>query len=137
MSRRWLFGLLLAVPIALYLLPGFAQTGNKGGYARFIHCQHSVSGLKGECTAKPQSPVQYKSKALVCEDCHGSEKITDKTWRPGHRPCVECHKRDFLKADASICYNCHETNDPAQKPPKFKALPAAGSEPDKPGGKSK
>lgn len=133
MRRRWFLALLLAVPVVLFLIPGFAQEGGPKGGARFIHCQHSVAGLTGECSAPPQNPVVYPKtgKALVCEDCHKSEKITDKNWRPGHRPCVDCHKRDFLKADATICYNCHLTNDPGQKPPKLNKLPPPGSEPDK------
>jgi hypothetical protein len=136
MRRRWLFTLVLALPVALYLVPGFAADSPRAG-AKFIHCQHSVSGLTGTCAAPPQKPVVYQKtgKAFTCTDCHGGEKVTDKNWRPGHRPCVECHKRDFLKADATICFNCHTTNDPAQKPAKLKALPPAGSEPDNPAGK--
>lgn len=135
MGRRWLLPLVLAIPAALFLVPGLAdsrQAGKAG--ARFIHCQHSVAGLTGECAAPPQKPVVYQktNKAFVCDDCHASEKLSDKTWRPGHRPCVTCHKRDFLKADATICYNCHVSNDPAQRPPKLKPLPGAGSEPDRP-----
>src|SRR5690242_2330961 len=111
MRRRWLLPLVLAIPVALYLLPSFANEQQPKVGARFIHCQHSVSGLSGTCEAPPAKPVVYQKtgKAFVCADCHGAEKISDKNWRPGHRPCVECHKRDFLKADASICYNCHES----------------------------
>jgi hypothetical protein len=132
MKRRWLFAFVLASSVLLYLFPGFAQELPKVG-AQFIHCQHTIDGSKpegGKCAATPDKPVAYKNKKFACTDCHQSEKIADKNWRPGHRPCVECHKRDFLKSDATICYNCHITNDPAQKPPKFKPLPKEGSEPD-------
>lgn len=133
MRRRWWLTGFFALVLSLYLLPSFGQTSGVG--AKFIHCQHSVAGITGDCAAPPQQPVVYPKtkKALVCEDCHASAKISDKTWRPGHRPCVDCHKRDFLKADATICYNCHVSNDPAQKPAKFKPLPPSNSEPDKPG----
>lgn len=134
LRRRWWLAGLFALLVGLYLVPSFGDDLPKVG-AKFIHCQHAVPGLTGECAAPPQKPFVYQKtgKALNCEDCHASSKITDKAWRPGHRPCVECHKRDFLKADATICYNCHTSNDPAQKPAKFKPLPPNGSLPDRPG----
>ncbi len=137
MKTKVLRYFLYCLPLLLLLLmyPSFAQ--DRRG-ATFIHCQHSVTGegMEVKCTPTPQKPVIYAKtgKSMTCKDCHAEEKISEK-WRAGHRPCVECHKTDFLKADATICYNCHLSNDPSQqkskKTLKLKPLPNAKSTPDK------
>lgn len=89
---------------ALYLSSATAQNSNKAKDRRYSHSQHEKLNVK-------------HNNCKVCHTLDSDYNVMPATLGKNHQPCnnENCHASEFMSANPSMCYVCHDDVDPNVK----------------------